>query len=161
MAGGWSDTPSFSRKFLGHCKTPFNKKVLVPLREQGQKDNFCGTTLFAVKTATSVRCQHTGCPLTLAMRQKILWFPISPCPQRPICCPAFRFPLSYGKLSVDALAVLLPLLRFIYVEMVILQFCPFVKHKNTRLAEISTCRGTAFCAGKNSKSADIQPSDTS
>ena len=36
----------------------------------------------------------------------------SPCPRRPICCSAFRFPLSYGKLSVDALAALLPRLKF-------------------------------------------------
>ena len=28
--------------------------------------------------------------------------PISPCPQRPICCPAFRSALSYAELSVDA-----------------------------------------------------------
>ena len=56
----------------------------------------------------SARCQHTGCPLTLAMRQKILRFPCSPCPRRPICCSAFRTPLSYGALSVDALAALLP-----------------------------------------------------
>ena len=36
----------------------------------------------------------------------------SPCPRRPICCSAFRFPLSCGKLSVDALAALLPRLWF-------------------------------------------------
>ena len=35
-------------------------------------------------------------------------FPVSPCPRRPICCPAFRSALSCAKLSVDALAVLLP-----------------------------------------------------
>ena len=36
----------------------------------------------------------------------------SPCPRRPICCSAFRSPLSYGELSVDALAALLPRLWF-------------------------------------------------
>jgi len=30
-----------------------NKKVLVPRREQGQKIQFCGTTLFAGKTDRS------------------------------------------------------------------------------------------------------------
>ena len=34
------------------------------------------------------------------------------CPRRPICCSAFRSPLSYGELSVDALAALLPRLWF-------------------------------------------------
>ena len=33
---------------------------------------FCGTTLFAAEATTSCRCQHIRCPITLAMRQKIL-----------------------------------------------------------------------------------------
>ena len=75
--------------------TPFgNKKVLVPLREQGQKRQFLRYHLVCRKYGRSARCQHTVCPLTLALRQKILWFPISPCPRRPICCPAFRSALS-------------------------------------------------------------------
>ena len=60
------------------------------------------------KNGHSSRCHYTGCPITLALRQKILWRTISPCPRRPICCSAFRFPLSCGKLSVDAPAALLP-----------------------------------------------------
>ena len=38
--------------------------------------------------------------------------PLSLCPRRPICCSAFRSPLSCGELSVDALAALLPRLWF-------------------------------------------------
>ena len=127
---GWSGPPSLSRQFLHHKHTPFgNKKVLVPLREQGQKDKFLRYHLVCrPKNGRSARCQHTGCPLTLALRQKILRFPVSLCPLRPICCPAFRSALSYAKLSVDALAVLLPLLRFEYLDVLIKHYiCPFVK----------------------------------
>ena len=92
---------------LTYKKSPFF------LRRTGtEKTFFCGTTLIAVQTAISARCQHTGCPLTLAMRQKILSVRCSPCPRRPICCSAFRAPLSSGALSVDALAALLPRLWF-------------------------------------------------
>ena len=38
--------------------------------------------------------------------------PLSLCPQRPICCSAFRPALSSAGLSVDALAALLPLQWF-------------------------------------------------
>ena len=38
--------------------------------------------------------------------------PLSLCPQRPICCSAFRPALSSAGLSVDALATLLPLQWF-------------------------------------------------
>ena len=33
---------------------------------------FCGTTLLAAEATTSWGCQHIHCPITLAMRQKIL-----------------------------------------------------------------------------------------
>ena len=33
---------------------------------------FCGTTLFAAEAAASTGCQHTRCPITPALRQKIL-----------------------------------------------------------------------------------------
>ena len=49
MIGAGQTHHRFPGSFLVIVKTPFNKKVLVPLREQGQKDKFCGTTLFAVK----------------------------------------------------------------------------------------------------------------
>ena len=81
------------------------------------------------QTTASERCQHTVCPITLALRQKILWIPISLCPRRPICCPALRSALSYAKLSVDALAALLPLRWFVYEVMLVIHHrCPFVKY---------------------------------
>ena len=55
-----------------------------------------GTTLIAAKSSPSTRCQHTGCPITQATRQRILGSPRSPCPRRPICCSAFRPTLSTG-----------------------------------------------------------------
>ena len=40
------------------------QKEKCPHSPMGNKDrkNFCGTTLFAEKSATSARCQHTVCP---------------------------------------------------------------------------------------------------
>ena len=138
---GWSGPPSLSRQFLHHKHTPFgNKKVLVPLREQGQKDKFLRYHLVCrPKNGRSARCQHTGCPLTLALRQKILRFPVSLCPLRPICCPAFRSALSFAELSVDALTALLPLLRFSSMKLCSLY------NKNVRLSRtILRQRRTGF-----------------
>ena len=93
--------------------SPFRgtKKSLFPiLGNKDRKDNFCGTTLFAIhRMATSARCQHTGCPLTLAMRQKILGLaPVPPALGGPLYRIAFRSALSSAELSVDALPALLP-----------------------------------------------------
>lgn len=87
--------------------------------------------------ATSQRCQHIVCLLTLALRQKILRFPVSLCPQRPICCPAFRSALSSAKLSVDALATLLPPQWFDAVSITTIKhhFRPLVKNFFLHLAE--------------------------
>jgi len=65
-------SPSFARKFLGHGTYLQNKKSLFPYGEQGQKINSAVPPCLREKPVTSVRCQHTGCPLTLAMRQSIL-----------------------------------------------------------------------------------------
>ena len=55
-----------------------------------RKYNFCGTTLLAANAAASQRCQHTVCPLTLAMRQKILWeSPFPPALGGPFAAPLF------------------------------------------------------------------------
>ena len=139
VTGGWSSPPSFSRCFVHHTRSSI-KKVLVPLRGTRTERQFCGTTLFvATKATTFVRCQHIGCPLTLAMRQKILRFPFSLCPPRPICCPASRPALSYAELSVDALTALLPLLKFPYSDdmPVIHYVCPFVKNFFSWRADIN------------------------
>ena len=96
--------------FIKHTS---NKKVLVPLREQGQKIQFLRYHLVCRKTDRSARCKHTGCPITLALRQKILGDrPLSHCPLRPICCPAFRSALSTRNSLWRRSAALLPLLWF-------------------------------------------------
>jgi len=109
---GWSGAPSFTGVLL-HNNFSFRgiKNALAPC--EGNKDRidkFCGTTLFADKDIShSARCQHTGCPLTLAMRQKILkpkLFP--PALGGPFVRSAFRSALSSAVLSVDALSALLP-----------------------------------------------------
>ena len=83
------------------------------MREQGQKVIFCGTTLFAAKRSRSVRCQHTGCPLTLAMRRKILKDVLVPLALGGPFAESLFAPLSaIAELSVDALSALLPPLRF-------------------------------------------------
>ena len=124
-----------------------NEKVLVPLREQGQKRHFCGTTLFAGNPTASLRRQHAACPLTLAMRQKILWSPISLCPRRPICCPAFRSALSYAELSVDApCSFTSASLVSIYVMPFIHHLCTFVKHFFSRPADKFGFTPTGWCS---------------
>ncbi len=77
----------------------------------------------------SVRCQHTVCPVTLAMRRRILGKSCSPRPRRPICCPAFRSALSFAELSVDALYSFTPASQVsIYDIHFIHDLCGFVKH---------------------------------
>ena len=109
--------PSPSSARISHKHAPFAEKQKSPCSPyRGNKDRtdkFCGTTLFAVcKNDRSVRCQHTACHITPALRQRILRIALSPCPRRPICRSAFRPALSSAGLSVDALSALLPLLRF-------------------------------------------------
>ena len=91
-----------------------NKKSLFPLLgEQGQNNEILRYHLVCrLQIDRSARCQHTVCQITPALRQRILETSLSPCPRRPICCSAFRPALSSAGLSVDALAALLPRLRF-------------------------------------------------
>ena len=112
----WSGSPSLTGIF--HNQHSLNaKSPCSPIGNKDRKDNFCGTTLFAGRSGRSARCQHTGCPLTLAMRRKILRFPRSPRPGRPICRSAFRSALSCAVLSVDALSALLPLQWFAVLKL--------------------------------------------
>ena len=106
-----SGSPSFPRIF--HSKHSLNAKCpCSSCEEQGQNGYSAVPPCLPGNPGHSVRCQHTVCPITPAMRQKILWLPISPCPRRPIYQPAFRAALSFAALSVDALMILLPLHRF-------------------------------------------------
>ena len=94
------------------------KKSLFPEGNKDRKYNFCGTTLFAGKptarpTPTRRLPNNAG-----NASEDTQAHALSLCPRRPICCPASRFLLSCGKLSVDALAALLPRLWFSVFEVV-------------------------------------------
>ena len=106
-----------------------NKKVLVPLREQGQKIHFCGTTLFAGYSDRSARCQHTGCPLTLAMRQKILRpKPVPTALGGPFAAPLFAPFSATGTLCGCAAQLYSRFCGLTYVMLVIHEMCAFVKN---------------------------------
>ena len=85
---------------------------------------------------TSVRRQHAVCPITLALRRRILSLRRSLRPPRPICCPAYRSALSYAELSVDAPCSFTPAsMVSCYVMNVIHQGCPFVKRFFSQAAD--------------------------
>ena len=125
-----------------------NKKALIPKLTLGTRTEnkiFCGTTLFAVcENDRSVRCQHTACHITPALRQRILRIALSPCPRRPICRSAFRPALSSAGLPVDALSALLPLLRFALLNLESLYI------RNVRLSR------TFFHEGENNFNTPVQ-----
>ena len=158
----WSGSPSIVQYL--HILFSLNEKSpCFPI--WGNKDRNTNSAVppcLPKNSATSARCQHTGCPLTLAMRQKILWAnPFPPALGGPFAAPLFALLSALQNSLWMRLAALLPLRRFLYDGLVILQICPFVKHKNSPLAEIRRDRGTAFFSGKNSRKAGMQPSDTS
>ena len=94
-----------------------SKKSLFPEGNKDRKYNFCGTTLFAGKpTARPAPTRRLPSNAGNASEDTQA-HALSLCPRRPICCPASRFPLSFGKLSVDALAALLPRLWFAVLKL--------------------------------------------
>ena len=108
-----SAAPSFSR--LSHKNTSFqNKKSLLPI--QGSKDRN------AISAVPPCLPEYSDRLMTAPTRrlpdnagiasEDTRGIPLSLCPQRPICCSAFRPALSSAGLSVDALATLLPLQWF-------------------------------------------------
>ncbi len=105
------------------------KKSSFPLGEQGQKCTISAVPpCLPAEPAASWKRHHASCPLTLAMRRKILRKSRSLRPRRPICCSAFRSALSTAVLSVDALAALLPRLWFGYDTPIKHHERPFVKN---------------------------------
>ena len=64
-----------------------------PNGEQGQK-SLLRYHLVCRKSGLLTTVPTHRPPLTQAIRHRILWKPISPCPRRPICCSAFRSDLS-------------------------------------------------------------------
>ena len=108
-------SPSSPGKLLHHSHSSLRKqKVLVPPEgNKDRKNNFCGTTLFAGKIRPLCPVPTHRLPVNAGNASEDTEDEsCSPCPQRPICCPAFRPALSCAELSVDAPAALLPLLWF-------------------------------------------------
>ena len=68
-------------------------------------------------------------------------FSRSPCPQRPICEIAFRSPLSYGELSVDALSALLPPQWFLYRLCLLYNNCVPLSSSNFRRPRTQNTHG--------------------
>lgn len=123
---------AYMRHFSFPCKI---KNPCSPKGTRTEKQ-FLRYHLVCRKSDRSARRQHAVCPLTLAMRQKILWSPISLCPRRPICCPALRSALSYAELSVDApCSFTSASLVSIYVMPFIHHLCTFVKNFFSRGAD--------------------------
>ena len=72
------------------------KKPSFPIGNKDRKDNFCGTTLLAEKSGHLRNGANTPSALNAGntssdTRDRSL----SPCPLRPICCPALRSVLSF------------------------------------------------------------------
>ena len=95
-------SPSSPGKLLHHSHSSLRKqKVLVPLRgTRTEKTISAVPPCLPEKSDRSARCQHTGCPLTLAMRQKILRMnPVLPALSGPFAAPLFA-PLSAVRNSL-------------------------------------------------------------
>ena len=105
----------------------------------GNKDRkytFCGTTLFAAKCSRSARCQHTGCPLTLALRRKILRkIPVPLALGGPFAGPLFALLSALQNSLWMRFRLYLRRLRFFYVMLIKHDVCPFVKHFFSQAAD--------------------------
>ena len=128
----WSGLPSLSRKFLGHRENSFQVKQKSPCSPKGTRTE---NTISAVPPCLpEIRPLCTVPTHRLPVNAGIasedtLGDPISPCPRRPIYCPAFRSALSSRNSLWMRFAVLLPLQWFLYQVMpVIHQLCAFVKN---------------------------------
>lgn len=86
----------FPGNFFIICVSPFGneKSPCSPKGTRTENTIFCGTTLFAGKNRPLCRRQHAVCPVTLAMRQKILGdIPFPSALGGPFAAPLFA-PLS-------------------------------------------------------------------
>ena len=114
------------------------KNPCSPIGEQGQKRQISAVPpCLLIKSAASKRCQHTVCPLTLALRQKILWkIPFPPALGGPFTASLFA-PLSApGTLCGCALQFYFRFNGFcIQVMPVIQQTCAFVKNYFSSVAD--------------------------
>ena len=155
----------FHHRFPGNflvIKNTSNKKIPVPPWEQGQKVHFCGTTLFAGSLRPLCPVPTHRLPVNAGnASEDTLAAPFPPALSGPFAAPLFA-PLSAMRNSLwMRLQFYFRFSGFPYDGFVILYFCLFVKHKNSPPAEIRKDQGIAFSSGKNSRKADMQPSDTS
>ena len=125
-----------------------NEKVLVPLREQGQKRHFLRYHLVCRKSDRLTTAPTRRLPVNAGnASEDTRGEPLSPCPPRPICCPAFRSALSYAELSVDApCSFTSASLVSIYVMPFIHHLCTFVKHFFSRPADKFGFTPTGWCS---------------
>ena len=132
MSGSPSPFGTFHKIFLPIKNAP------APAMGTRTENTFLRYHLVCRKSGHSTRCQHTGCPVTQAMRQKILG--VSPFPSAlggPFAAPLFA-PLSAMRNS------LWMRLQFYFrvqglllsVCVIKLQKCPFVKNFFPHIVEI-------------------------
>jgi len=113
MVFGWLPGHGRHRLSLRFIGLTSNKKSLAPLREQGQKIRSLRYHLACRFRGRSARRQHTGCPLTLALRRKILRLaPVPPALCGPFAASHFRSALSTRNSLWTRMAALLPHRRF-------------------------------------------------
>ena len=125
-----------SVRFIGF--PPKNKNALIP--PKGNKDRKYISAVppcLQGSPCRSSRCQHTGCPVTQATRQKILR--ISPFPSAlggPFAAPLFA-PLSAMRNSLWMRLQFYFRLKGLVLSVFVikLQNCPFVKHFFPRCAD--------------------------
>ena len=99
--------------------------------EQGQKDNFCGTTLFAelLRPLCPVPTHRLPVNAGNASKDTEEFLPVPLALGGPFAESLFAPLSAIAELSVDALSALPPPLRFQAYDMLIKHdVCPFVKH---------------------------------
>jgi len=131
MVKSWSGSPSFPRKLLGHCKTPFNKQKspCSPKGTRTERQISAVPPCLPQIAATSITVPTHRLPVNAGIASEdTLGCPISPCPQRPICCPALRSALSPRNSLWMRLQLYFRLNGLFYDMPFIHQMCAFVKN---------------------------------
>ena len=105
-----SRTPSSFGTFHTNAS---NKKILTPLKGARTEKSFLRYHLACRFRGHSIRRQHAVCPITPALRRKILRLtPVPPALSGPFAAPHFRSALSTRNSLWTRMATLLPLRRF-------------------------------------------------
>ena len=110
-------------------KTPYMKKVLVPLREQGQKIHFCGTTLFAGSLRPLCPVPTHRLPVNAGNASEDTKVALFPLPSAAHLLLRFSLRSQLPELSVDAHCSFTPAsVVSRYVMLFIHEMCAFVKN---------------------------------